>query len=459
MRRMSPSKEPPLYDAAAAAATETTTTTTTMGQGKSEGKMAIKGFSLSGSAKTKTKAVAKPVLPASRLGKRARADFGDGSEGEEEGGERGARIERVSGFGVGGAEREAGDSGSGGGKGERGQLVIPRMANRDWRGGGVKGSGRDLLPQEERARREGRGVEAGGEGQGRGAVEGVDVVNGADGGVKWGLTVIKKQNGDVRAADGSSVLPLGVAAGGNQDADPDTNNGVEIKAEAAESSLQPRSADEEALASLLGTGTRAKRPELVIQATGSTMTELESYKAAVASAPPVSTIEDYERIPVEEFGAAMLRGMGWKGDGDSRYGAGKKGKEVKRRQNLLGLGAKELQGAEELGAWVQKSDVKRLKPGTAGGGGAAGVEVDRYLERGRHAMIWDLRFEGKKDDGCSMVEKDPDGKAYYLFHARSLTSRRSSASACYLGPSPLDLSIQSNEENEDRNSLTTTGGG
>ncbi|KAJ5035358.1 uncharacterized protein L3040_007831 [Drepanopeziza brunnea f. sp. 'multigermtubi'] len=332
--------------------------------------MAIRGFSLSGSAKTKTKAVAKPVAPASRLGKRARADFGDGSEGEEEGGEGGARIERVSGFGVGGAEREGGGSGSG--KGERGPLVIPRMPNRDWRGGGVKGSGKDLLPAEERARREGRGLEAPGEGQGRGAVEGVDVVNGADGGVRWGLTVTKKRHGDVRAAEGSSVLPLGVAAGGNPDADTDTDNGVEIKAEAAESSPQPKSADEEALASLLGTGTRPKRPELVIQATGSTMTELESYKAAVASAPPVSTIEDYERIPVEEFGAAMLRGMGWKGDGDSRYGAGKKGKEVKRRQNLLGLGAKELQGAEELGAWVQKSDVKRLKPGTAGGGGGSG---------------------------------------------------------------------------------------
>ncbi|KAI1001309.1 hypothetical protein K3495_g6886 [Podosphaera aphanis] len=62
------------------------------------------------------------------------------------------------------------------------------------------------------------------------------------------------------------------------------------------------------------------------------MTEYDAYKRAVAAAPEPSNIEDYEHVPVEEFGAALLRGMGWNGQ---KIGGVK---EVKRRQNLLGLG-------------------------------------------------------------------------------------------------------------------------
>ncbi|KAJ2485615.1 DNA primase large subunit Spp2, partial [Coemansia sp. RSA 2050] len=45
--------------------------------------------------------------------------------------------------------------------------------------------------------------------------------------------------------------------------------------------------------------------------------------------------ETYERVPIEEFGAAMLRGMGWKEE--------KAGEPVvhKVRSSLLGLGARE----------------------------------------------------------------------------------------------------------------------
>lgn len=33
-----------------------------------------------------------------------------------------------------------------------------------------------------------------------------------------------------------------------------------------------------------------------------------------SSCLPQSTLEDYESIPVNQFGLAMLRGMGWKPD-------------------------------------------------------------------------------------------------------------------------------------------------
>lgn len=38
-------------------------------------------------------------------------------------------------------------------------------------------------------------------------------------------------------------------------------------------------------------------------------------KMDVSLRPDESKLEDYDKIPVEKFGAAMLRGMGWK-EGD-----------------------------------------------------------------------------------------------------------------------------------------------
>ncbi|KAI0994145.1 hypothetical protein K3495_g14037 [Podosphaera aphanis] len=123
--------------------------------------------------------------------------------------------------------------------------------------------------------------------------------------------------------------------------------------------------DEEALRALLKKDKEESGRELVIPVEDSPqpvepMTEFDAYKRAVAAAPEPSNMEDYERVPVEEFGAALLRGMGWNG---KKIGGMK---EVKRRQNLLGLGAKELKEAEFLGAWVNKSDAKKLNTNLTG---------------------------------------------------------------------------------------------
>ena len=34
--------------------------------------------------------------------------------------------------------------------------------------------------------------------------------------------------------------------------------------------------------------------------------------------PEQSSLDDYEQVPIEQFGLALLRGMGWK-DGDGQY--------------------------------------------------------------------------------------------------------------------------------------------
>lgn len=62
------------------------------------------------------------------------------------------------------------------------------------------------------------------------------------------------------------------------------------------------------------------------------------------SVPEETPPDAYERVPVDEFGAALLRGMGWKeGDalGQNRNGLAKP-REFKPRPDKLGLGAQAL---------------------------------------------------------------------------------------------------------------------
>jgi hypothetical protein len=47
--------------------------------------------------------------------------------------------------------------------------------------------------------------------------------------------------------------------------------------------------------------------------------ETLSFRDDVENRPDETTMEDYEKIPVDEFGAALLRGLGWKeGEGIGR---------------------------------------------------------------------------------------------------------------------------------------------
>ncbi|KAG5517844.1 hypothetical protein PMAC_000298 [Pneumocystis sp. 'macacae'] len=85
------------------------------------------------------------------------------------------------------------------------------------------------------------------------------------------------------------------------------------------------------------------------------LTEDELYKIDIVSLPDPSTLEEYENVPVEEFGNALLRGMGWKeGEGIGRNKhLNIKPVKVVRRAQFLGIGAKEYNAQEldELGAW------------------------------------------------------------------------------------------------------------
>lgn len=91
-------------------------------------------------------------------------------------------------------------------------------------------------------------------------------------------------------------------------------------------------------------------------------TEEEAFQYDLHNAPEAPTLEAYEAQPIEGFGAALLRGMGWK-DGQSlgKGGVEPKQKEIKRRSALLGIGAKEEAAVGiELGAWGGKGKGKKV---------------------------------------------------------------------------------------------------
>jgi hypothetical protein len=80
----------------------------------------------------------------------------------------------------------------------------------------------------------------------------------------------------------------------------------------------------------------------------------DTYEDDYRNAPEAPSLDAYEATPIEGFGAALLRGMGWK-DGEE-IGRNKdnavKPREIKRRPALLGIGAKEEAAVGiELGAW------------------------------------------------------------------------------------------------------------
>ena len=96
---------------------------------------------------------------------------------------------------------------------------------------------------------------------------------------------------------------------------------------------------------------------------------------------------DYARVPVEEFGAGLLRGMGWRGE----VGATGTGEEVRtgRRAALLGIGAKEEVGMGETGGRGRgrgKVYVPVVERGR-GGAGRAWARARARLEGWAEEMI------------------------------------------------------------------------
>lgn len=115
--------------------------------------------------------------------------------------------------------------------------------------------------------------------------------------------------------------------------DSDVNTAEEIK----------ESVDEQALKSLLS-DEKSERKEDQIEAipmTAPGLSETDAFREDVAARADESTIDEYSRVPIHQFGAALLRGMGWKdGTAASRTRTGPTEPYLPdSRPSLLGIGA------------------------------------------------------------------------------------------------------------------------
>jgi hypothetical protein len=237
------------------------------------------GFKLS-LAGAKNKAA--PKKATSHLAKRPKLDLGD-----EEPEDTNTKQE-ISGFDIaqGGAVELNGKK-----KEEKTVRVIAAQANKNWR----------EEARRRHAERTGHGVQVG---------EEKEVV-----GLQYGLTIVKKDA--VEETDGDAVM---------EDVAPVVvDDGL-----TDEQRLEKRAVD-----ALLND----KAPADI---TTIAMSEEAVFAKELAEAPDAPTLSAYEATPIDGFGAALLRGMGWK-DGEElgrNKGAAVKPREVKPRPALLGIGAK-----------------------------------------------------------------------------------------------------------------------
>lgn len=179
---------------------------------------------------------------------------------------------------------------------------------------------------------------------------------------KFGRKAGNRNSADSNAdppRDSHRVVPTDSEKAGAQESEEPLKYGLSVSkksktAEAAqrahsdddEELREPKTADEEAMDALLGKDS-AKQHLLH-------RTEDDAYRDAAASAPEVDDLATYDAIPVEGFGASLLKGQGW--DGKMR---GPKSKEIKKRPNGMGLGAKKLKAEEDLGGWDSKGKTER----------------------------------------------------------------------------------------------------
>ncbi|KAJ5907421.1 hypothetical protein N7495_000103 [Penicillium taxi] len=292
---------------------------------------------------------------------------------------------------------------------EKGPLVIPVTSKNNWRdrpGTNVR-KGKNILPPE---------VQAMQEAQRNGQVPGPAVETSGPS-MAYGLSFAQK-SAENEMEDATANEDLAIP-----DAQPPIN------------SSKPLTEDEIALQALLRetTGEVERRTDLVIEASKlrdeedgapSRYDEASSFRTDVASRPDPATLDQYNAIPVEEFGAALLRGMGWKdgqsiGRGDYSGTSSADRKQAKKASNptprpgFLGIGAKDTSGGKgaevELGAWGKSAMRKASRrQGEENGGTNEGVYMPvmmRNKKTGEQITEEELA-EMKKEAAKSQPDKD-----------------------------------------------------
>ncbi|ORY55144.1 DExH-box splicing factor binding site-domain-containing protein [Leucosporidium creatinivorum] len=244
-------------------------------------------------------------------------------------------------------------------------LVIPSLPNKDWR----------KAAEEAGARRNG------------GRKKREMYIPDAVGGMRVGGPVGDGSQGNMGTRDTINSEPIvgGLALGSKKEevvtAAEDGVVAMEVEEEVTtvvEENKAPETEEQRALRELMsgGASTTDQTPSVDIihsaaDARGALGDAVDSsastFQRDVHSRPDEATLDDYSRVPVGEFGAAMLRGMGWK-PGQAASRNGRKGPTEafvpKARPAMLGIGAKpmaDVLGPEDKGKGPHKSRREELK--------------------------------------------------------------------------------------------------
>ncbi|MCJ1225752.1 hypothetical protein MMC12_002401 [Toensbergia leucococca] len=293
-----------------------------------------KPFSISLASKSKftPKASVQSLNPK----KRPRSSFADSEDSDEE---SKAQPLLVSAF-----DHSAGGAiGINGVEKPKAALVINGPKNRDWQEESRRKKGKSLLPAEVQATRAGEPVSS----------KEMEIMRESP--QAYGLTFV---NTEMKDASGDAIM-----------------RSKTLKLEVREHQVgKMKTEDDEALEALIGDG--KNKSDLVLpavvtdegdmwngRAAGVGSNEDYAFRTDVASRPDPTSLDGYAAVPVEEFGAALLRGMGWK-EGDvvgKRKNQVAKLRVLEKRPALLGLGAKEvpLDVTDEPGAWGKATRGKR----------------------------------------------------------------------------------------------------
>ncbi|KAL3481660.1 DExH-box splicing factor binding site-domain-containing protein [Aspergillus californicus] len=277
------------------------------------------------------------------------------------------------------------------GESEKKPLTIPVTSKNKWRDrpGVIRPRGKNLLPKEVQALQEAQK-------NGRSPGNEVDTAGPS---MSYGLSFAQQNQAPDTAetrTDGDQHMEN--AAPGIEQQKPLTEDELALRALVRESN-----------------GEVEKRSDLVIESrrvnedeneyNGDNI-ETDSFRADIASRPESASLDQYNAIPVEDFGAALLRGMGWK-DGQTvgkDYGSSKSNKSKTphvpaRHPGFLGIGAKDTAGGKgaevEFGAWGKSA----MRKGSRKGG------EEKNGERNTEGVYMPVMIRNKKT-GETITEED-----------------------------------------------------
>ncbi|KAF7976517.1 hypothetical protein HWV62_6333 [Athelia sp. TMB] len=299
----------------------------------------------------------------------------------------------------------------------KGPLTIPAQADRDWRA--LARQRRGHVPAyvpPSAAAQTGADGSVGGLGT-RDAINSGPQLSG----IQMRKKIKLEEDPDARSSRSRSPSP----------AHPDK---MDVEENAPQTKKEDEDEDARALRALLDPSSAG--PSTALAAIPVRMTEAEAYKQDVETFPEPATLDDYARVPIEQFGAALLRGMGWDPDAaksgssaphKNAKGVRMEGREGGKRRHvepyipaarpaLLGIGAKEAEVLDDGsdpkkrkgGGRPEKRYVPLVKVGTGASADASTseqrVSVRGERERGSASGSGDGRRE--RDRTCDDRDRE-----------------------------------------------------